>query len=256
MNRKKNNKISIITPCFNAEKFIAETIQSVISNTAVANKEIELEYIICDGKSSDNTVEIVEKIFSTIRQDNISTEIISEFDSGMYEALSKGLRKVSGDVTAYINAGDFYSPHAFEIVFEIMNGYPIKWLTGLIVRYNEKSHLIDATLPYRYQTNFIQNGYYNPKFLPFIQQESTFWNSGMNTLIDYSNLTCFKYAGDFHLWKQFSEEATLYIVDAWLGGYKIHKGQLSEDMNSYYKEMKQIVSTGKLFEHISAYPEK
>lgn len=249
------NKISIITPCFNAEKYIAETVQSVISNKAVLQKDIELEYIVCDGKSSDDTVTIVEKIFSGIDQDNISTKLISESDSGMYDALAKGLIQVTGDITAYINAGDLYSPHAFEIVFEIMNSYPVKWLTGLTVTYNEKSHITYSSLPYKYNRRYIQCGMYNLQKLPFIQQESTFWKSDLNHLIDYKELSRFKYAGDFYIWKSFSKLETLYIVKAWLGGYKIHRGQISENLDVYYKEMEQIVIPPGFADRLFAYIE-
>ncbi len=237
------NKISIVTPCFNAEKYIAETIQSVLTNMAVIQNKIELEYIICDGKSTDKTIEIVDKLFSKNDLDNISTEIISENDSGMYDALSKGLKKATGEITAYINAGDSYSPHAFEIVFEIMNGYPVKWLTGLIVIYNEKSHIIEAFLPYKYRKKFIKHGIYNHKILPFIQQESTFWKTELNDLINYNELSQFCCAGDNYIWNIFSQIEDLHIVEAWLGGFKFHKGQLSEDKSIYYKEMKQITLT-------------
>jgi len=64
----------------------------------------------------------------------------------------------------------------------------------------------------------------------------------------------FKLSNNFlkHETKQSIGKISLYCV----GGYKIHKGQLSGDMKSYYKEMKQIASKGKFFEHINAYPEK
>ncbi|MCF8069388.1 MAG: glycosyltransferase [Desulfobacterales bacterium] len=244
--------ISIITPCLNSEHLIAETIQSVISNKAVVRNNVNLEYIICDGNSSDHTVQIVENMFSKIQQKNISTQIICEKDSGLYDALAKGLKKASGNFISYINAGDLYSPHAFEIVSDIFNMYPVKWLTGLRVSYNEKSHLKGSFLPYTYRNRLIQTGLYSDQILPFIQQESTFWHYSLNNLIDYDMLRKFNYAGDYYLWNKFSQKEKLYIVEAWLGGFKTHRYQLSEQIQSYHNEMNKIATNPNFFDYMIA----
>ncbi|HAJ59018.1 MAG TPA: glycosyl transferase, partial [Cyanobacteria bacterium UBA8543] len=127
-------KFSIITPCFNAEKYIEETVRSVIEQTVILSKKAELEYIICDGNSSDRTVEVVESIKCHYKCDFI--KIISEPDLGMYDALSKGLKLASGDIVAYINAGDYYNKHAFDVVLEVIESEKANWLTGYNVFYN------------------------------------------------------------------------------------------------------------------------
>ena len=244
----KQNKFSVITPCFQAENYIRETIESVLLNSAVRNKSIELEYIVCDGGSSDNTISIIEKTFSSFNQKNIKTILMSEKDLGMYHALSKSLQMISGNIISYLNAGDFYSPHCFEIVAELFHVDQIKWLTGLDVVYNQRSHMIYSALPFCYRKNLIQCGFYNLKTLPHIQQESTFWDSSLNALIDHEKLKRFKYAGDYYLWKTFSSQEDLYIVEAWLGGFKVHKGQLSSDEDGYNKEMKSITKKPRLID--------
>jgi glycosyltransferase involved in cell wall biosynthesis len=88
-------KISIITVCFNAEKFIERTIKSVISQTYP-----NIEYIIIDGKSKDRTVEVIKKYESKI------SRWISEPDRGIYDAMNKGLRAATGDYVWFLNAGD------------------------------------------------------------------------------------------------------------------------------------------------------
>ena len=65
-------KISIITPCFNSEKYIKETVESIINQTAVLSQRAELEYVICDGNSSDQTLSIIESIINNyIKPNNI-----------------------------------------------------------------------------------------------------------------------------------------------------------------------------------------
>lgn len=233
-------KISIITPCLNAEKYIEETVRSVIEQTAVCSNKIELEYIICDGKSTDKTLDIIDALKSKY------ITIISEQDSGMYAALSKGIKLASGDIIAYLNAGDYYNKYAFDVVIEVFEKKQVQWLTGYIVTYNEQSHIVDCRLPYRYRKRFFNCGYYDGNKLPFIQQESTFWSSSLNELIDFNHLSDFQYAGDFYLWWKFSTAQELKIVESYLGGFRKHRGQISENLTAYYTEMQQLVSPSNL----------
>lgn len=98
-------KFSIITVCLNSEKTIEKTIHSVISQ-----KNIEMEYIIIDGVSSDRTLDIVNKY-----NDQIDI-IVSEPDKGIYDAMNKGIQLSSGDIIGIINSDDWYEPNALEIV--------------------------------------------------------------------------------------------------------------------------------------------
>ena len=91
-------KISIITVCYNAEKTIRETLESVASQNYP-----EFEHIIVDGGSSDGTLEIVREFEKGI------SKIISERDNGIYYAMNKGLLHASGDVVGFLNADDAYA---------------------------------------------------------------------------------------------------------------------------------------------------
>jgi glycosyltransferase len=91
-------KISIITASFNSSKTIEQTIQSVLSQ-----RYPNVEYIIIDGASQDETLSIIEKY-----RDKISI-FISEKDSGIYNAMNKGLKLASGDIIGILNSDDFYS---------------------------------------------------------------------------------------------------------------------------------------------------
>jgi len=240
---KKVSKISIVTPCFNAESYIAETIESVIGQKAVLNGTVALEYIVCDGKSTDKTVEIAESVLQAAPA-ACQYQIISEPDRGMYDALAKGLKRVSGDAIAYINAGDLYHSGAFGVVCEIFTAQLASWMTGYTVCYNERSQIVEATLPYRYRRNLFECGAYG-NGLPHVQQESTFWRPQLLEQIDFETLARFKYAGDFYLWRQFARVADLKVVRSHLGGFKYHAGQLSQetvgDESAYQKELNAIV---------------
>ncbi len=93
-------KISLITVCYNAGKTIESTIKSVLSQDY-----FNVEYIIIDGLSFDNTMKIVNKY-----KNNISV-IVSEKDKGMYDGINKGIQLATGDIVGVLNADDtFASP--------------------------------------------------------------------------------------------------------------------------------------------------
>lgn len=88
-------KISLITVSFNSAKTIEDTIKSV-----AAQRHREVEYIIIDGKSRDSTMEIVS------RYPEVVTISISESDTGLYNAMNKGLQMATGDIVGFINSDD------------------------------------------------------------------------------------------------------------------------------------------------------
>jgi len=91
-------KISIITVCFNSAKTIKDTIKSVLNQSYK-----DIEYIIIDGGSIDGTLETLAKY-----RDQISRHI-SEPDTGIYDAMNKGIKLATGDIVGFLNAGDFYT---------------------------------------------------------------------------------------------------------------------------------------------------
>lgn len=240
---------SIVTPCFNAEKYLEQTMLSVLNQTVLLNGEVELEYFICDGGSRDQTVSIAETLRDRNRHAHI--KIISEPDRGMYDALAKGLKLASGDVVAYINAGDFYHLSAFSIVLRFFEKQHFHWLTGYNVVYNDSSQVVYVELPYNYRRHFFAYGFYGTH-LPALQQESTFWSGTLNESIDFDALSTFKYAGDYFLWFQFAKLHEIKIVEAYLGGFRIHKGQLSGNREAYDDEIYKLVGKPNIQDYLLA----
>ena len=105
MKKKENVKFSIITVCFNAEKIIRLTIESVLNQ-----KWPDFEYIIVDGASTDATVDIIQEYAGKDSRIQWS----SEADNGIYNAMNKGIRRAKGDFLLFLNAGDEF--HSADVL--------------------------------------------------------------------------------------------------------------------------------------------
>lgn len=112
----KGSTISVVTPSFNQGRFIEETIKSVISQAG----DFHIEYLIMDGGSRDETVEIIKKYEQVLKDGSwpvrclgISYEWVSEKDEGQADAVNKGFRAAKGDLLGWINSDDTYIPGAF-----------------------------------------------------------------------------------------------------------------------------------------------
>ncbi|HEY9698665.1 MAG TPA: glycosyltransferase family 2 protein [Trichocoleus sp.] len=106
-------RISIITPSYNQGHFIEETICSVLQQNYP-----NLEYIVIDGGSTDNTVDIIKRYESQI------SYWVSEPDRGQTHAINKGLKRATGEILAYINSDDYYLPGTLHAVAEYFRNYP------------------------------------------------------------------------------------------------------------------------------------
>jgi glycosyltransferase involved in cell wall biosynthesis len=110
----KNSLVSIITVCYNSEKYIQDTIKSVLNQTYD-----NIEYIIIDGKSTDNTLDIIKEYEPKF---NDRMKWISEPDEGIYDAMNKGIKLATGDIIATINSDDVYADNnVLENVIEVFN---------------------------------------------------------------------------------------------------------------------------------------
>jgi len=247
---------SIITPCLNAEKTIGETNRSVISQQG----RFRIQYIIVDGGSSDKTREIINDYSASvlspaIRRMNAGVTVTPVFepDKGMYEALTKGFSKASGDIIAYINADDFYLPGAFDAVQHAFSCHPdVQWLSGIISVYNSDGAFRYCYTPFVYKSQYIRKGLYNGIVFPFVPQENTFWRAGLMGQINLKRLGSYQLAGDYYLWHEFSKHAQLYHLQSKLAGFRIYPDQKSAEKKKYRNELKKIASLKITFKDLGA----
>ncbi len=139
-------KVSIITVVFNGEDTIERTIKSVLKQTYP-----EIEYIIIDGQSTDQTMQIVKQYQKQISQ------IVSEPDQGIYDAMNKGLDLASGDVIYFLNADDFLiDQQAVEKVVDLFEERQVQVVSSDIKIADQTNELLYISKRDYTQANFRQ----------------------------------------------------------------------------------------------------
>jgi glycosyltransferase involved in cell wall biosynthesis len=112
-------RLTIITPSYNQGPFIERTIRSVLDQGYE-----DVEYLIADGGSTDETVEVIRRY-----EDRIAWWV-SEPDAGQTDALNKALRRATGKYVAYINSDDYYLPGAFRTAVDALERSGAQWVVG------------------------------------------------------------------------------------------------------------------------------
>jgi glycosyltransferase involved in cell wall biosynthesis len=125
-------KISIVTPSYNQGAFLEKTIKSVL-----AQNYPDLEYIVIDGGSTDNSSEIINRYADKL------SYYISELDSGQSNAINKGFKKATGDILAWINSDDQYYPGVFKKIAAVFETNPsVDIIYGYHNDINEKEEVV------------------------------------------------------------------------------------------------------------------
>lgn len=230
-------KISIILPCYNMENYIESTLLSIVNQ-----KYDDLELIVVDGGSTDNTLSILDKYAENI------TVLISEPDNGQYHAVSKGMDIATGEILAWINADDVYFPWTFEHVSLFFRNYPEEsWISGCS-SLMEKSGLmknLNQNIIAK-PKKLIENGWFRDNMYGFLQQEGMFWRKELwdkSGGLDES----LKLATDFKLWIQFIEHAELVSFGIPLAAFRnrddsrsvLQKTKYDEEVKSICRDLKK-----------------
>ncbi len=158
----ERKKISIITPSYNQGQFIKDTIESVLQQNYS-----NVEHIIIDGGSTDNTLEIL-KTYTHLKW-------ISEKDKGAANAINKGFKMSTGDILTWLNSDDFFEKNIFQDIVNIFNDGSTELVIGNLKYIDLKLNTVwvkDTSLPYTYE-------YLLRKSADIVKQPSTFFSRNL-----------------------------------------------------------------------------
>lgn len=222
-------RICIVTPSFNQGEFLEETIQSVISQNYP-----NLDYIIIDGGSTDDSVKIIKKY------EKYLSYWISEKDAGLYYALQKGFSKSSGEIMGWINSDDLLHRKSLFVLANIFdNNAQVNWIQGHPSMYDESGMVVDVHDHVYSKYHFYLKRYINGMF---VQQESTYWRRSLWEKAGGFISTQYNIAGDFELWVRFFAHELMHYTNALIGGYRVRSTQLSRTHHDeYLKECSAII---------------
>jgi glycosyltransferase involved in cell wall biosynthesis len=230
--------IAVVTPSFNQGGYLEDAIQSVLGQDYS-----NVEYVIIDGGSTDNSLDVIDKFNGEER----FISWASEPDGGQYDAINKGFERTSGEIMGWLNSDDKYMPWTFSVVADIFETHPeIEWLTtAQHAHYNQKGQLSLC----RYVGGYHKKAFFKGNNLPgvwfaraVIQQEATFWRRSLWERAGGHLNAEMQLAGDFELWTRFFKLADLYAVDIPLAGIRKHGAQKTAMYNeAYLKEAADVL---------------
>jgi len=225
-------KITIVTPSFNQGMFIEATIRSVL-----LQNYSNLEYIIVDGGSTDNSTNVIKKYESWI------SYWVSEPDNGQYDAINKGFSVSTGEIMLWLNSDDMLVSGSLQALGGIFRSLHenVRWVTGCPFYWDVDGNMYRIINPFIYNRRLMQIGGYNSRAIGWVMQEGTAWCRSLwddaGGYVD-SSLT---YAADFDLWHRFSFYDQLYSVSSLIGGNRCWPGQKTADVASYDREIDRIL---------------
>jgi hypothetical protein len=230
-------RISIVTPSFNQGAYLESCLRSVLDQDYP-----NLDYIVIDGASRDNSVEIIR------RHERRLSFWLSEPDEGHFPALEKGFARANGGIMGWLNSDDLYLPWTLHVVGQIFATLPeVRWITSQYpILLDEKGVAVQT----RRLDGFSRQAFYRGRNVPltpffytgFIQQESTFWRRSLweqaGSRLDVSlPLAC-----EFELWARFWQYADLHAVAVPLAGFRVQpKQKTSQGYDRYLREAQLVL---------------
>ena len=213
---KRAPTITVVTPSYQQGRFLERTIYSVVSQQYSG-----LEYVVQDGGSSDETLEVLRRFGPLL------TRWVSEADNGQADAINRGFNKTTGDVMAWINSDDLLLPGSLAYVARFFADRPdvdVVYGHRLMIDEND-CHIGTWTLP-RHDDLVLT-------LADFIPQETLFWRrrawEAVGSRVDPS----FGYALDWDLLLRFRDAgAKMARLPRYLGAFRIHDEQKTTAANA------------------------
>ncbi len=216
-------KISVITPSFNQGKFIERTIRSVL-----LQKYPSLEYIVIDGGSTDNSVDVIRKYERHLAY------WVSEPDRGQSHAINKGLSVATGQVLCWLNSDDFYLPNALATVGKMLaDGNRRYAVAGHCLRIHENGDppvFLEGKFESRRRLLEFWKGYQ-------MHQPAIFWRREVFEKVGWLNENLHLIM-DFDYWVRIAEHFEFITVDEVFACCSYHaKAKTGDNYRAYHRDL-------------------
>ena len=199
-------KVSIITPSYNQGRFLEAAIRSVL-----AQDYPNLEYIIVDGGSKDESVAIIHKYAGKLAW------WISEKDHGHADALNKGFAHASGDILAWLNSDDVYHPGAVKEAVAYLQGHPAVGMVYGDAAITDKDGRVIGKFASK-QTSYRQM----LRGSVHIPQATTFFRADIWRQVGPLDLSLF-FAFDYDLWVRIAKVSDVHYIPRLWADFRIHE---------------------------------
>lgn len=242
---------SVVTPVLNGEQFISTTLESILSQQG----DFFIDYLVKDAVSTDGTLSILKEYGQRInsgsypiRCSGIRFRVVSMADNGLYDALKYAFEQdtwrndTKTTIQTYLNADDVMSQGVFSTVAHVFDSTPARWVCGQTHVINEMGRvLVTPQFPLTFAREDIADGFHDGRSLYTIQQEGTFWLQELYKSAGGID-NRYKLAGDYDLWRRFSNYCELLALDKPLASFRSHQKQLSKQINQYHAEVDKSLS--------------
>lgn len=225
----KSPLVSIVTPSYNQGQFIGNTIESVLRQSYP-----NIEYVVVDGASSDNTSEVLERYRGRINR------IISEPDNGQSDAINKGFRLARGELVGWVNSDDILYPNCVEEIIRLYEGHPDGVIFyGAVVNFIDKCGVVLSKREQCVESkDHLLNHDYN------LIQPGSFYRSEVVREVGYLNEEAV-YCMDLDFWlKLLDYGSAYYVTNEPLAGFRIwEKSKTSTGGLKFLRNIRQVLES-------------
>ena len=221
-------KFSIVAPVYNMAPLIGKAIESVL----LQEGDFEIEYILQDGGSKDETVAIFENYRQKLERGEIPVRckgIVmkshSEKDKGPFDAINKGFAQATGDIYSWADGDNTYLPGAFNTLAKTFCAFPeIEWVNGTTNGMNERYETTSRGACHFYRQDWLALGIYSQESYP-TAANGIFWRSTLWKKVAPIP-TSYRISGDYWLWIQMAKYAPMWSLNFPIGNFMRREGQL------------------------------
>jgi len=207
--------VSIVTPSFNHVRFLARTIESVLSQDYP-----HIEYRVQDGCSTDNSLEIIKRYADKLEGWE------STPDNGQTDAINRAFARTHGEIMAWLNSDDILLPGALPFVVDFFNKHPeVDVVYGNRILLDERDKQIGRWVLPPHDNEVLS-------WADFIPQETLFWRRSIWEKVGGRLDESFHYAMDWDLILRFRDAGAKFVrLSRFLGGFRVHSAQKTTAMS-------------------------